>query len=81
MEGGVVFLVLIVVFCHDFSPLFTSSSVIRDTISRMAILMVFMILFNNVHPILSGNSLAFLVYSIFPMGICSSSAVPKIREK
>lgn len=63
----VVFWVFIVVFRQDFALLFTSSSVIRDTVSRMGILLAFMILINSVQPVLSGNALAFLVYSTLPI--------------
>lgn len=64
---GVVFWVLIVVFRQDFALLFTSSSVIRDTVSRMAILLAFTILFNSVQPVLSSNALAFLIDSTLPI--------------
>ena len=63
MAQGVLFWVLIVVFHQDFSLLFTINSVIKDMVSRMVILLAFMIFFNSVQPILSRNALAFLVYS------------------
>jgi len=51
---GAVFWVLIVVFRQDFTLFFTSSSIIRDAVSRLAILLAFTILLNSVQPVLSG---------------------------
>lgn len=51
---GVVFCVLIVILRQDFALLFTSSSIVKDAVSPLAILLAFTILFNSVQPVLSG---------------------------
>eukprot|EP00253_Pinus_taeda_P006322 PITA_06322 len=51
---GIVFLVLIVVFRQYFAEVFTSSTIIIEAVSKLAILLAFTILLNSVQPVLSG---------------------------
>jgi MATE family multidrug resistance protein len=51
---GVVLMVLILVFRQEFALAFTSSAIIKEAVSKLAILLAFTILLNSVQPVLSG---------------------------
>jgi MATE family multidrug resistance protein len=54
---GIVFWVLILVFRQDLALVFTSSTIIINAVSKLAILLAFTILLNSVQPVLSGMCL------------------------
>lgn len=56
---GIVFWVLIIVLCKDFTHVFTSCTIIINTVYEFAILLTFTILLNNVHHVLSSMCLFF----------------------
>lgn len=51
---GLVFLVLIILLRQEFALAFTSSAIIKEAVSKLAVLLAFTILLNSVQPVLSG---------------------------
>ena len=58
---GVAFWVLILVFRGELALVFTSSSIVREAVSQLGILLSFTVLLSSIQPVLSGNAAIFLV--------------------
>ncbi|KAH9327177.1 hypothetical protein KI387_007355, partial [Taxus chinensis] len=51
---GIVIMVFIIAFRNSFASLFTRSTILRQDVSKLALILAFTVLLNSVQPVLSG---------------------------